>query len=137
MTRECARFARSTRSSIYPCINALIIPAICDGGFCMNGGECLYPNVNCTCTEEWDGDQCDIGKLVTRACMHILHNICIIALCKEGFCMNGGNCTYPNINCTCEEGYWEGNRCQNGTPTNCTCRGYNINHAYTCSYMRE
>ena len=26
----------------------------------MNEGNCSYPDVNCTCTEEWEGDQCEI-----------------------------------------------------------------------------
>ena len=36
--------------------------AICR--FCLNGGICLYPYVNCACTSQWEGDRCDKGNRI-------------------------------------------------------------------------
>ena len=37
----------------------------------------------------------------------------LVALCNETFCLNEGSCLYPNVNCTCPDG-WEGDRCESG-----------------------
>ena len=36
--------------------------AVCAGDFCMNGGQCLYPDTNCTCTDGWTGERCTQSK---------------------------------------------------------------------------
>lgn len=36
------------------------LPALCKEGFCKNGGDCLYPDRNCTCQRGWKGDTCEI-----------------------------------------------------------------------------
>ena len=43
---------------------------ICGDGFCQNGGECLYPDINCTCTPDWQGDQCGIGTANVYVCVY-------------------------------------------------------------------
>jgi len=35
------------------------ISANCSDGFCQNGGNCSYPDVNCTCPPNWSGHTCD------------------------------------------------------------------------------
>ena len=61
-----------------------------------------------------DGKEIDVKWVlyVTYSCIPVKLPI-FIAICNETFCMNGGNCSYPNTNCTCMEG-WEGNRCEMG-----------------------
>lgn len=36
-----------------------------------------------------------------------------IAVCYDGFCKNGGNCSSPNVSCTCPDD-WKGSQCQKG-----------------------
>ncbi len=38
--------------------------AICEDGFCLNGGTCFLPNIECKCPPERGGSQCDTGKVV-------------------------------------------------------------------------
>ncbi len=40
------------------------ISAMCNETFCMNEGNCSFPNINCTCTEDWEGDRCELREFV-------------------------------------------------------------------------
>lgn len=85
--------------------------ALCSEGFCKNDGTCSYPDTNCTCSVGWEGPQCQTGieeYIVIPHTQHIKPSS--KAVCREGFCENGGKCFYPDITCNCTEG-WTGNTC--------------------------
>ncbi len=69
--------------------------------FCKNGGNCSYPNTQCNCTEDWMGSRCDIGKKLNTKfkCLNWLN--LMLAICEDDFCLNGGECYLPNIECIC------------------------------------
>ncbi len=49
----------------FKCLNRLnLMLAICEDDFCLNGGECFLPNIECICPPEWEGSQCDTGMVV-------------------------------------------------------------------------
>ncbi len=77
------RYIAIMNSSFIMLAHCPIIVAICGDGFCMNGGNCLYPDVNCSCPDNWSVNQCQC---------------------------TGGNCSYLNVNCSC----WSGNQCGTG-----------------------
>ena len=29
--------------------------------YCLNGGSCLYPFINCACPSGWEGNRCETG----------------------------------------------------------------------------
>ena len=61
-----------------------------------------------------DGKEIDVKWVLYVTYFYVLiKHPFFIAICNETFCMNGGNCSHPNTNCTCMEG-WEGNRCEMG-----------------------
>ena len=37
---------------------------------CLNGGYCAFPG-QCSCSNGWDGERCDEGKLINDICMMI------------------------------------------------------------------
>ncbi len=43
------------------------IPAICEDNFCLNGGTCNFPNINCICTDEWTGNNCGVKVQIGEA----------------------------------------------------------------------
>jgi hypothetical protein len=86
--------------------------ALCYEGFCLNNGTCFMPNSSCHCTKDWDGDRCNIGNSHIE-CLQSSNPCLPIALCEEGFCLNGGECLFPFTNCTCPHG-WEGDQCEIG-----------------------
>ena len=92
--------------------------AICNEDICKNGGMCLFPNINCSCPDGWEGAHCETGKHFTgtkREWFSVpLH---ILAICAIGFCHNEGVCSFPNQNCTCTGG-WSGPRCLTRTTGN-------------------
>ena len=93
--------------------NHFIVDVICESDYCMNGGACLYPHGNCSCTDQWTGDRCQHCMSNTTLHRYTQLNTFTIAICTDGFCMNGGNCLYPDVNCSCPEN-WSGNKCQIG-----------------------
>ena len=38
------------------------VVATCNEDFCKNGGTCLFPNINCSCPDGWEGAHCETGK---------------------------------------------------------------------------
>jgi len=42
----------------------LVHSAICEDDFCLNGGNCSYPNSRCSCTADWAGHRCEMGKKI-------------------------------------------------------------------------
>ncbi len=58
--------------------------ALCEEDFCENGGECLYPDTNCTCTEQWTGPQCQIGKHTVYYIMKHVWRIVLKHCVKKG-----------------------------------------------------
>ena len=50
-----------------PTVSAKCFPP--DG--CLNEGECIAPN-ECSCRHGWDGEQCEIGKLVWPDVLDVL-----------------------------------------------------------------
>ncbi len=84
----------------------------------MNEGHCSAPDI-CNCTSQWIGEQCEIGTIIVfNDSKQVI--FFLTAICSEGFCMNGGNCSYPDVNCTCTPNQWEGDQCEIG---NCSING--------------
>lgn len=54
--------------SLYPS-TTLFFSAICDTGFCMNGGTCIRHNF-CLCPDGWSGSRCNIRKPWPTSCNH-------------------------------------------------------------------
>ena len=59
--------------------------AICDEEFCQNDGNCSTPNIDCDCTDEWEGDRCQTGlhahmlSAIISAPCHMKHvQLCVI-----------------------------------------------------------
>ena len=88
--------------------------AVCDTGFCMNGGTCARHNF-CLCPDGWSGIRCNMRE------SHYLEILGIIPYMIQYECYDKhtavcnstcqhGRCTGPNT-CTCDSG-WEGSLCE-------------------------
>ncbi len=92
----------------------ILVSAICTVP-CENEGQCVGPDT-CNCTDNWEGGTCAIVKfenLISFAIYVYYKFFCEVAICAPAFCLNGGNCSFPNRNCSCTN-EWSGERCENG-----------------------
>ena len=44
--------------STFSKLTSTISVAVCEDEFCLNGGTCLHPGVNCSCPANWMGVRC-------------------------------------------------------------------------------
>ena len=123
-SHTCANGGTCTSPGTCTCVEGWVGTA-CNTPICnppCENGNCTQPG-QCTCHVSWTGETCREG---VRHCMymHVLMSIVMIAMCGDGFCRNGGECLYPDTNCTCTPD-WQGDQCGIGTANVYVC-------VYTC-----